>query len=139
MATTARQHLVKMHEAIASHHRTMSKCHSEAMTKEAMSLDDKKFHKAAAAAHDEAAQAHDAMCEECSKASDADDLSKRGDQIVPTRVSAVAPERPRITPVLRTGQREIAAGFSGEPELSKIFGLSEEDQNAEELSLQKRK
>jgi hypothetical protein len=48
------------------------------------------FHEASAAAHEDAADTHDQMCQDCEKAMDAADLNK----IQPTQVSAIASPNP---------------------------------------------
>jgi hypothetical protein len=115
---SVREHLKKAHEAIASHHRTMSQAHSAAMEKETMGTHHHSFHKAAAAAHTAAAEAHDEMCNECAKAADGD-LNK----LVPTSVSAVVPTR--ITAVPRTGQ-PVPATVKVDPEFQKMFQVEDE-------------
>jgi hypothetical protein len=124
---TVREHLKKAHEAMAEHHRIMAKCHGEAMGK----ADDPHhgFHKSAKNEHEAAAQVHDDLCNECAKAADGD-LNK----LVPHQVSAVAPDRPSITPVLRNGMRPLPA--AAQPDLSKLLGLDPEDLHVEEKSLQ---
>jgi hypothetical protein len=112
---TVKEHLRKVHETFAEHHRAMSKHHSAAMGKES---DQKEFHKAAAAAHDAAADAHESMCNECAKAIESD-LNK----LIPTAISGVTPDRPRITAVPRYGQPQPPVSVL--PEFEKVFGLSE--------------
>jgi len=88
---TVREHLKKAHEAMAAHHSTMSKVHTAAMSKSADH--EQEFHRAAAAAHDDAAESHMSMLEACAKAA-ADDLSKI--QPLPHGFSRVAPDNPTL-------------------------------------------
>src|SRR5215469_16815976 len=107
---TVREHLQKAHSLIAEHHRAMATAHGKAMGKAVSGDALHFFHKEAMAAHEEAADAHDALCQECSKAI-ASDLHK----MVPTNVSAVTPTAPAgVRAVPRAGQREI--GINVEPE-----------------------
>jgi hypothetical protein len=109
----------------AEHHRNMSNFHMAALGKAAG--DD--FHKCAKAEHDDMAtdretraKYHDDMMSECDKALKtltADDLNKNApddlakrvtaleNTVIPTRVSAIAPENPNLRTVTRTGQRQI--------------------------------
>lgn len=115
--STLREHLKKAHESIATHHRTMSKCHGDAMGKAVAGNPEHEFHKGARAAHDAAADAHDQMCQECMKVT-GDELNKNTADLVkrlehlentiqPTRVSAVAPNAPGVRAVPRAGQQPI--------------------------------
>lgn len=73
---------------------------------------------------------------ECAKAIEASNLHKN--ETEPTRVSGVAPENPRLRAVPRFGSKPMAeAAAAVGPEMSKMLGLSAEDQHSEELSLQK--
>ena len=102
------QHLQKLHGSAAAFHRSMAKCHTDALGKAVAGNPEHEFHKAAAAAHSEAAGAHDAMCEECSKAAQAADLEKSPMEPLPSGLSRVAPERtPTIRPVPRTGAPQM--------------------------------
>jgi hypothetical protein len=119
---TVREHLTKAHEAIAQHHRAMSKCHKAAIGKAEAGNPDREFHKVAAAAHDQAADAHDAMCEDCAKAV-ADDLNKT--MPWPTGLSAVAPNAPGIRAVPRGGQPQIPARPNVPIEFSDLIKIEE--------------
>jgi hypothetical protein len=101
---TVREHLKKAHQAIADYHRAMTKCHSAAMAKDNMGADEKAFHRAAAAAHDEAASVHTEMSDECTKAMAASEMEK-SHRLMPTEVSALAPP-PGVRSIPRYGQRE---------------------------------
>jgi len=107
----------------------MAKAHEAELGKEAMGAHHA-FHKAAVAAHTEAADGHDALCQECEKAISADDLRK-SQALEPTLVSAVTPDRPRAIP--RFGQREVPVTVA--PGLSKIVGLDDLDFDSPEPSL----
>jgi hypothetical protein len=97
----------------------MMECHGAAMGKAVAGDPMHAFHKAAYAAHEEAANAHDQMCQECEKASESD-LQK----LVPTRVSAVTPTAP-VTPVLRHGQRTIPLSETVDPQFAKLVAVDE--------------
>jgi hypothetical protein len=116
---TVREHLKKAHEAIAEHHRSMSKAHNAAMAKESMGTHQHDFHKTAAAHHDAAAAAHETMLDECQKAADAD-LTK----LVPTSVSAVVPNR--VVAVPRPGQQPVAKA-NVPTEFSHLFQVEDEE------------
>ena len=120
--STVREHLQKVHRVIAEHHREMSKCHGAAMDKAVAGDVHHEFHNAAQAAHNVAADEHDALCEECAKAI-ASDLQK----LVPTRVSAVAPTAP-VRAVPRTGQRTIPLSEMVDPEFAKLVAMDERDE-----------
>jgi hypothetical protein len=97
--STVRGHLKKAHEAIASHHREMVKCHTAAMGKNTDPHHE--FHKTAAAAHTAAAETHEQMCDDCQKAADSD-LTK----LVPLNgISGVVPNR--VVAVPRPGQQPV--------------------------------
>ena len=123
---TVRQHLQKAHSAIAEFHQNMSKCHNSAMSKEGMGVDEKTFHKSAAAAHDEAANVHTQLCDECLKAAAADELAK-SQRLVPTNVSAVTPTAPGIRAVPRAGQRVEPEKIEVEPEFAKLISIEEDE------------
>jgi hypothetical protein len=107
---TMKEHLARTHAAIAEHHRAMAKCHSEAMGKAADAQ--RTFHKTAQAHHEAAAEEHDGLCQECEKAAAAEELAKN--QVVPSRVSAVAPP-PNLRSIPRFGHPEAAAGPANVP------------------------
>jgi hypothetical protein len=113
---TVREHLRKAHEAIAATHRELSNHHST--------------DKALSAIHDRAASAHEAMCDECSKAADGD-LNK----LVPSPITNVTPDRrPTITPVPRTGARPVnerPAAPNVPLEFVKLFSTDEENEELE--------
>jgi hypothetical protein len=127
---TVKQHLMKAHQTIAEHHRAMSKCHGDAMGKSVAGDAMHNFHKAAAAVHDQAAEQHDAMCQECEKAI-ASDMNK----VVPTNVSAVVPTYPGVTAVPRAGQREIPEKANVDPQFAKIVVVDEDDNSMNDLHL----
>jgi hypothetical protein len=111
---TVREHLKDAHSAMAGFHRSMQKCHTDAMGK----AEDPHhaFHKAAAKNHQDAADAHDAMCNECAKAADGD-LNK----LVPTQISGVTPDNPtRVTAVPRFGAPPLQKS-DVDPEFAKLF------------------
>ena len=117
------EHLAGLHKAASSFHRTMTKCHGDAMGKAVAGNSEHDFHKAAAAAHEQAADQHDQMCEECSKAIVAD-LNK----LVPTNVSAVTPTPPGVRAVPRAGQRPIEeAKPVVEAQFAKLLTVDEQD------------
>jgi len=72
---------------------------------------------------------HTDCAEKCSKADDGD-LSK----LIPTSVSAVAPNRPGITAVPRAGSPPLPVRDPNDP-FVKIIGIDEESQHAPEPSL----
>jgi hypothetical protein len=131
------KHLQKLHGSAAAFHRSMAKCHGDALEFKKAAKEDEEgspwatFHRSAMTAHSEAAGAHEAMCEECSKAAQAADLEKN--ELVPTRVSAVAPDRTTITPVVRTGAKPFPSQHPAVPiggvDFSKIIGIRDEDLN----------
>jgi hypothetical protein len=125
------EHMQELHKVESQYHRAMAKCHGDAMGKAVAGDPMTNFHKSAIAAHNQAADTHDAMCEECAKAISAAELQKS--ELEPTRISAVTPDAPSVRPVIRTGQREFAASVS--PDFSKIIGVNPEDQDAPERSL----
>jgi hypothetical protein len=127
---TVREHLAKMHNGAATFHRAMARCHGDAMEKAQVAEEHSPwaaFHKSAAAAHSEAAGAHDAMCEECSKAQQAADLEKN--QLEPSPISRVAPDRTTVTPVVRTGGKPFPmhsdAAQAAPIDFAKIVGLDD--------------
>jgi hypothetical protein len=126
---TVREHLQKAHAAIAAHHRVMAKCHSQAMEKIEDGEPQHSFHKTAAAAHEAAATAHEQMCEECAKAADAVDLTKRGDELRPDPVglSRLAPP-PGVTAIPRTGSPALSAGPAVPSEFQKLFSVEDEEE-----------
>jgi hypothetical protein len=135
---TARQHLATTHHKEQSHWNGFAEglselgAHVRALHKEAGMKGDCKagdaIDKLVAAAQSHA-DYHGSQVEACMKATD-DDLNK----LVPTAVSGVAPPRPNITPVLRTGAPPMQSGV--DPQLAKIVGgLREEDWNTDEPSL----
>jgi hypothetical protein len=127
----------------AEHHRNMSNFHKAALGK-AVGDD---FHKCAKAEHDDMAtdretraKYHDDMMSECDKAlkaSTADDLNKNApddlvkrvtaleNSIVPTRVSAIAPENPSLRAVTRTGQRPISDRPAVPVQFEKLVSIEE--------------
>lgn len=143
---TAKEHLKKLHKTIAAHHKAMSKAHGHALQDEDLSDHQQQFHKAAQTAHDEAAEEHDQMCEECSKGADVTDLAKAtpsaleaavretflkmfGDTVMPSKVSTIAGEVPfGIRAIPRAGQRSIpeTATPAVAMEFSKLFSMGEE-------------
>jgi hypothetical protein len=64
-------------------------------------------------------------CKAFAKAEADDDLQK----LVPTRISAVVPTAP-VTPVLRTGQRQIPLSKMVDPQFAKLVEVDEEERNA---------
>jgi hypothetical protein len=117
------EHLAKDHQAASSFHRMMAKCHGEAMGKAVAGNPEHTFHKSAVAAHEQAADHHDQMCEECQKVI-ASDLQK----LQPTNVSAVAPTAPGVTAVPRAGQRPIEeAKPVVEAQFAKLLTVDEQD------------
>jgi len=141
------QHLKsEVHLADAEHHDAMAKTknnqagHFRAMVKEAgMTADGQSSHGKMAAELDHEASLHEAhaahhrsaadKCAQAEKAA-ADQLNK----LQPTNVSGIAPERPTIRPVIRTGGAPLQTGKI-DPVLAKIAGLSETDMNWDEESL----
>jgi hypothetical protein len=119
--STVKQHLQKAHEAHATFHRAMSKCHGDAMSKAAAGDRMAEFHKAAQAAHNAAAEAEDSMCEECSKASN-DEFNKVVP--LPDGLSILAPERRAIP---RTGQRELPSKAAVSPMFQKLIESPDEE------------
>ena len=122
------------HAAVGSHYQKLASALGKAEVSEAQK-DTAAILEALAAVHQEESQEHAGMAkfhadcgEKCMKAADGD-LNK----LVPTSVSAVAPTRPGITPVLRPGQRELPANM--DPQISKILGTDPEDWHTEETSL----
>ena len=80
--------------------------------------------------HSTLASWHQGAQEECEKATDAADL----DKLMPTRVSAIAPDRSSIRPVLRHGMQPFAVNTAAD--ITKIIGNDEESMHSEEPSLQ---
>jgi hypothetical protein len=120
---TVREHLARLHKSAAAHHRTMAEIHGNVVAKaEGMEDNQKTFHECSKAAHDAAAGQHDGMAEECSKAAEGD-LNK----LIPTGVSAIAPDRPKITPVPRLGQPAIPAAANVDPVFAKLFEVDDEN------------
>jgi hypothetical protein len=115
--STIRNHLAKFHQYAAESHNDLAKCFGTLAglakaSKSKMKPDDEEdqseglqtcFDKIADL-HTDAASFHKSAMEECTKA-EGDEL----DKIVPLGVSMVAPPRDGVRPVLRAGQREIAA------------------------------
>jgi len=118
-----------MHEdrkrAIANHEAQLDKADGK-----------EEFHKAEIERHKLALQHHADGMQECSKALAAEDLAKfNPDQLVPTRVSAIAPP-PEVRAIPRAGQRlPAAADPSTDALFEKIFGL--QSTHVEERSLSK--
>jgi len=145
-----REHLSKLHEAEAGHHDHKSEHHlaiaghyrklASSFSKTETSEAQKDFaglletmagmHEVTSQKHAAHAEFHRDCAEKCNKAMDAADLNK----LVPTRVSAIAPERPTITPVPRYGAPPLHPQ-NVEPELVKALGLDEESMHEEERSL----
>jgi hypothetical protein len=94
------------------------------------------FLKAEIARHGRALAHHASGVEECSKAVEAE-LTK-GDAVVPTGVSALAPPRDggSVRMIVRAGQ-PTAADRPVDPLLAKILGCDQESMDSPELSLQK--
>jgi hypothetical protein len=154
MGISIRQHLSALHDRMVEHHTKKAASH-EARAGHFKKLaghfkktevteaekDAQAILTALAGLHEEMSQEHASMAEfhadgqdKCSKAIDDVDLTKR-DSLVPSSVSAVAPDRPNVRAVPRPGQRDIPAGVP--MELSKIVGLDEADQHSEETSVQR--
>ena len=96
--------LAEHHRAVAGHHRSLSKAHEDEEIG--------KLHKHIAKDHESMAQlceGHANHCEEMAKLLEALTPATKAadDQIMPTRVSGIAPERPGFRMVPRTGQPEI--------------------------------
>lgn len=131
---TMKEHLSEMHDRMAQHHKsmaghfeTLSKCMAKASNGEAR--DGKGTLDALTAEHQSMAAFHSDCASTCAKANDGD-LNK----LVPNFVSGIAPERPGVRAVPRTGAPVAQATF--DPSLTKIFGLDLDDQDSEEKSLQ---
>ncbi|MGB0037064.1 MAG: hypothetical protein WBP79_16470 [Candidatus Acidiferrales bacterium] len=112
---SVRQHLVNLHKVAAEHHTKMAQLHKKHLQKAAaMEEDDKEqgptnehhnaFHREAMAAHQEAAERHAQMCQDCEKTVADQDLSK----LVPTGVSGITPDNPMYRAIPREGQRAIS-------------------------------
>src|SRR5579862_6672240 len=117
------EHLVGLHKTESSYHRSAAKYHGEAMGKAVAGNPEHAFHKSAVAAHEQAADQHDQMCEECQKVI-ASDLQK----LQPTLVSAVAPDAPGVRAVPRAGQRPIeeATKPQVEAQFAKLVAVDED-------------
>src|SRR2546430_2447611 len=115
------QHLHGLHkamhqdrtDAIANHQAALEKAAAMEPAGGTMTT----FLKAEIDRHQKAADHHSAAMEECGKAIAAEDLTKRGDGLEPTRISAIAPERAEVRMVARVGgppvpeQPLVAEGF----------------------------
>lgn len=75
------------------------------------------FHKNAIAAHEAAADQHDALSQECEKAITSD-LSK----LVPTQVTAINPN-PEVRSIPRVGQREVPERPNVPPQFAKLVSV----------------
>jgi hypothetical protein len=128
-------HKAAHHKAIAGHYHKLASSLGKAEVTEAQA-DSKAtleamagMHEVTSQNHADRAEYHRDCAEKCRKAMNAADLNK----LVPTSVSAIAPDRPNIRAVLRPGQREFPANTA--PELSKIIGVGDEFMHSEEQSV----
>lgn len=124
MATRAE----KIHEMLASHFGKAHDAHMVALEGESLGSSAHTFHKTMGQHCLDAKNDHVGEMEDCAKAS-RDEMAKRGNELVPSGVSIVAPDRPNIRAVPRYGQSEVKMTVA--PELVKILGLDEADQNSE--------
>ena len=119
-------------EAAKQFHSKMSKAHgtmAEACEKDSP---EQVFHKAAQAAHAEACEACEKSAkDEMQKALDAAERERNSAVLVPSRVSAVAPEAPKGTLVLRTGQRQPTAA-DVPPEFRKLCSVDDGQNSLED-------
>lgn len=126
------EHLHEFHEAMHQDRTDAIGIHEAALDKAAGI--EPAFHKAEIARHSKAQAYHAAKMEECSKAVAADDLLKR-DQLQPTRISRVVPDR---QPVLRHGMQPLAASARDDHDgLLKVIGADEESMHSEERTLRR--
>jgi hypothetical protein len=120
-----KQHLADMHKKMAAHHVAMS-THSDAlakcMGKAAEASDATKILNAMTSEHQQMAAYHADSADACEKAASAD-LNK----MVPLSVSGIAPERPVIRSIPRTGAPSLSTIAQVNPAFAKLLEVDEED------------
>jgi hypothetical protein len=134
----------------AEHHRSMSKHHTSAMGKAVAGDPQHEFHRCTKAEHDamaadreQRASYHDTraadcdkLMEECEKVFASGDLNKAASdvmkrlehlegQVVPSRVSGVAPDRPGVRAVPRFGAQPLAARPEVPVQFEKLIVIEE--------------
>jgi hypothetical protein len=134
--STMREHLSSFHKEMARHHSavadhfdTLAKCMGKASLpiKDATSAID-----ALSAEHRAISEYHDTAAGACEKAA-ADELTK-GDQVVPSRISGIAPERPTITAVPRAGARPLPAAAGMHPAFAKLIEPIDEEESMQAIN-----
>jgi hypothetical protein len=137
-------HLKKFHQHAAEHHGELAECYgkiagfgktgkSDMKDKDGESLAE--CLQKIADTHEAAAEFHRGMMEECSKVA-SDDLNKGTSellkrleqlegQVVPSRISGVAPENPNVRAVPRFGAREIPAKPNVPVQFEKLVAIED--------------
>jgi hypothetical protein len=146
------EHLKESHEDASAHHNERAAGHGARLGQHKEGTPEHEFHKAAHESHLEARDAHDAKAEKCSKAiSDCEKTAKAelakvtegvapsvledavratflkmfGDTVIPSRVSAIAPDF-GIRAVPRAGSKAMEAPVV-EPQFQKLFSAENEE------------
>jgi hypothetical protein len=124
--------LEKTHREIAKIHRSMHKAPGMTDTQDGPHAQLAEKHDHLADTHKTYAAHHRAAAAKCEKV--AVDALNKANELQPTEVSAIAPDRPNIRPIVRTGGAPFKTTV--DPQLAKIVGgLREEDWNTDEPSL----
>jgi hypothetical protein len=136
--STLKSHLVDVHKHLSAHHASMaehtdalSKCLAKAMQPPNTVLaennkDSRAALDAMTAQHLDMAAFHSGAADACEKAAQ-DELAK-GNQIMPSGVSGVAPERPTIRAVPRHGSPTASEKPTVPYEFQKLVQVDEDDE-----------